>query len=345
MPTDLKTRFEIVLALAGVVVFVAVAVLGINYGIGTFDGSYRISATFDTPLSGVDETSDVKIRGVTIGKVLGVKLLPDGATKVSMKIFRGHEVPKSITASIEPLSVFGPSYLNLIPNNADHSQAMIPHGGHITHTEVSTSFAQLLGDAGLKLTQLDTDSLGIAVHTVAQGVAGLGPQFGDLLDNGAKVVDLFERHLPQALQFVNDLSQLSSTLVAHTPGIVSTIQNLNVLLPTINSRGPEFTQLLDGASQVSGQLAQYINDHSQSFGGFIDHAASVLHVAYLQANNFPVVVDFVNRFFGMLGDAIRLPTPKGYLAAALHGGAFSTICATLENTILPLQLPSGVCGK
>jgi virulence factor Mce-like protein len=337
MPVDLSLRFRVVLALVGAVLLLAVSVLLVNYGIGAFDGHYTLTATFGRTesVAGLDTNSDVKVRGVTIGRVGKIQLLPDGRTRLKLRIDSGAKVADTSEASVEPLSIFGSSYVNVTPGAHETSGPFLAHGVAIPNTHVSTSFSHLLASLGGKLVQLDTDSLRTVVHTVAQGMAGLGPQFAQILDNSSTIVDVAMRHLPQAQQFLTDVTGLSQTLVDHSGSIVSTVNNLNDVLPVITTRGDALGRLLDSASQLSGALSSYIGDHAAAFGRFVDAASHVLDVAYRQVPNFTELITVVGQFFKTLGDAMRLPAPDGFhLIGALHGGVLDTLCVNI-----PINLP------
>ena len=337
MPGELNLRFRVVLALVGVVLLVATSVLLVDYGLGSFDGHYTLTATFSRTdsLAGLDTNSDVKVRGVAIGRVGKIVLLDDGRTELKLRINPGARVPVTAQVSVEPLSIFGSSYVNITPGADDANGPYFVHGAAITNTHVSTSFSGLLNDVGGQLMKLDTDDLQTVVHTLAQGMAGLGPQFGQLLDNSSQLVNIGISHLPQAQEFITDVGSLSQTLVDHTGSLTTTLDSLQQALPPITSRGDALGSLLDSASHLSGSLATYITDHAVAFGRFVNAAADVLSVAYKQVPNFTTLITVVGQFFKTLGDAMRLPAPDGtHVIGALHGGLLDTLCVNI-----PVNLP------
>ena len=95
----------------------AVSVILVRYGQGYFEPTYDLTAVFPTSTQGLftDGGTDVKMRGVNVGSVSGVELLDDGRARISFAIDDGVEVPATVAARVEPLSVFGPKFVSLIP--------------------------------------------------------------------------------------------------------------------------------------------------------------------------------------------------------------------------------------
>jgi phospholipid/cholesterol/gamma-HCH transport system substrate-binding protein len=321
---------RVLMGLAGSVLIASTAVVAVNYGLGTFNGGYRLEAVFPQSAQGLDKSSDVKMRGVTVGTVRSISLQPDGRAKVALKMHAGARVPDTAAATIEPLSVFGPEYISLDPGGHELSGPFLGHGSRISRTSVSVAFTTVLSKANSVLNGVNISDLVTIFQTFADSVAGLGPQMGRVFDNSAVLVDIAARHLPQAQQFLTDLAQLSDSFVKQVPSVTSAVANLNQVLPVVASRPDQLGGLLDGATSIAAQLAGYIAGHRDSFGTFVNSAATVLRVAYLQVPHFPDVFNLLDQFFGRVGDAVRLPGPGGVLIGALHGSVLQNICGSVS---------------
>jgi phospholipid/cholesterol/gamma-HCH transport system substrate-binding protein len=335
MHTKPALHLRVVLGLAGALFLISSGVILVDYGLGRYDGGYQLVAVFSKSAQGLDSSSDVKMRGVTIGGVKGISLQRDGKAKVTLKMRHGAHVPDTVAATIEPLSVFGAQYVSLDPGDHELSGPYLSGGSRITRTSISVAFTSVLSKADSVLSAVNAQDLMTIFQTFADSVGGLGPQLGHIIDNSSTLVDIAARHIPQTEQFLNDLAKLSNSLVNQIPSISATVNNLNQLLPVVSSRTDQLGAVLDQASSIAGQLSGYINGHRDSFAAFVDSAAAVLRVAYLQVPHFPDVFNLLNQFFGRVGDAVRLPGPGGVLIGALHGGVLADICA---NILVP-----GVC--
>src|SRR3546814_14826875 len=74
-------------------------------------GGYELSGRFDAAGQGLLPGSDVKVRGVNIGEVDGIRLV-DGAAEVTLRIHDGEQVPVDATAIIRPKTLFGEKFID-----------------------------------------------------------------------------------------------------------------------------------------------------------------------------------------------------------------------------------------
>jgi ABC-type transporter Mla subunit MlaD len=112
MNTDIPRRTLALVGLVAAVLSAAVGVVLLAYGRGDFDDTYELRGVFPSSSQGMftDGGTEVKMRGVNIGTVRGIELLPDGQVEVRFSIREGVGVPRTARARIEPLSVFGPAW-------------------------------------------------------------------------------------------------------------------------------------------------------------------------------------------------------------------------------------------
>src|SRR3954464_15847608 len=90
-------RKNVISGLIALVLLTGAIVVGVSQAFGEFDGGDRLRASFDAAGQGLIKNSDVKIRGVNVGKVENVKLV-DGRALVTMTINDGQKVPTATTA-------------------------------------------------------------------------------------------------------------------------------------------------------------------------------------------------------------------------------------------------------
>ena len=330
MPDQLPLRIRLVVATAGAVLLIGLSFVFLQYGLGYFKGGFQLHARFTSSVQGLSTTSDVKIRGVTVGSVTGIHLGDGGVVDVIMKLHPGTKVAATTVASIEPLSVFGPGYVNLEPGADEVHGPFLRDGDRVPHTKTSAAFTALVSHAGTVLDEIDIDDLQTVIHTVAQGITGLGPTFGDLLDNTSKLTDIVSAHADQIPGFLADLNALTQTLEQHVGSLQTTTGALNSVLPALNARGDQLTSVLDQASSLSGQLATYLDQHRAGITQLFDDGSGVLKIAYDQSSKFPSILDVLNQFFDRVGSAARLPGPGGVLSGAVFGDFFTSVCANAK---------------
>ena len=322
-------------ALCGSLLISSFALMAVRYGTGAYDGGYHLVATFDRSSQGLDDQSNVKLRGVNVGTVSGIHLRGDGRADVTLHLDAGTRIAKTAVASIEPLSVFGPSFVDLRPGAEETTGPFLADRDRIAKTTPPIAFTDVLTKVDHVLQAVEPTDVATIIHTFADSVAGLGPQLGRTLDNTSKLVDLGARHLAGTQQFLSDLHLLSGTLVQHADSIASTVTNLDQVLPSVAERTDQLDRLLTGTSEIAGSLAGYINQHHQSVDTLLDSSARVLGVAAARVAQFPDLFRLIDEFFGRIGDALRLQGPGDVLIGALHGGLLQSLCANFTGVSLP----------
>src|SRR5271169_342763 len=73
-----------------------------------------IKAVFDT-VAGLDDKSAVRVAGVRVGKVAGIKLRPDGKAEVTLEIDKDVQLHSNANAKVANLGLLGEKYIELDP--------------------------------------------------------------------------------------------------------------------------------------------------------------------------------------------------------------------------------------
>jgi len=133
---EVLTGAAVLVVAAGFLVF-AVAHSGRTTATG-----YKLNAIFDH-IDGLNPGADVRIAGVKVGNVLGMRVDPKTfLAHVTLSLNDEIHLPKDTSAEIASESLLGGKFLNLTPGGDDKD--LVP-GGTITITQSSVSLEQLLG--------------------------------------------------------------------------------------------------------------------------------------------------------------------------------------------------------
>ena len=136
-----RSRLEIGVGLAVLAAIALVLVVALTKGTGPA-GGYELRASF-AHIDGLDIGSDVRIAGVTVGRV--TREAVDGKTFLATVAFRIRpdiRLTADSSAAILSEGLLGGKYLALTPGGGAQT---IPPGGLITATQGSISLETLLG--------------------------------------------------------------------------------------------------------------------------------------------------------------------------------------------------------
>lgn len=111
-----------------------------------------LTAGFDR-VDGLNSGADVKIAGVKVGSVTGLRIDPQTfQAQVTMRVQPGLRLPTDTSAEIQSEGLLGGKYVSLVPGGAER---ILAEGGRITETQGSVSLESLLGRFIFSVTQMN----------------------------------------------------------------------------------------------------------------------------------------------------------------------------------------------
>jgi phospholipid/cholesterol/gamma-HCH transport system substrate-binding protein len=159
---------------AGIVIVVALLVLaGLIIGVSGVS-LWEHHDTYTVRLrssGGLDQGGAVRLGGIRIGSVLDMRIAPDDAALVEIRlgVRPGTPIPQGTWATVATLGLLGDAFLQLTTDR--HSTDRIPPGGRIPSREVAT-VADLLQRLQAVATRADT-VLGEVGHVISQDLRAL----------------------------------------------------------------------------------------------------------------------------------------------------------------------------
>ena len=323
MRIELPRRLRVGLGMAFVVLALSTTVVILNYGQGYYDEGYDVTATFPASSQGIftDGGTAVKMRGINIGSVSDIEVLPDGQARLSLFIDEGIDIPTAAMVSIEPLSVFGPKFIRIDPGATELSGPFLADGGDIpiSQTVVASELTEILAEATELFEHIDTGELIEIFDAVSEGVDGLGPELGRTVDASAELLGVGADHAEQLRGFLDDVAALSAVTAARSGQIVTTIDSLRALVPLLVERADDIDQLLAATTSISTDFATLLADNRAAVDSFVIGTGRFVDGVYQHGEQLPQFIDLIATFFGRLSDIIRMPGPEGTQLAALRG--------------------------
>jgi phospholipid/cholesterol/gamma-HCH transport system substrate-binding protein len=318
--------------------------IAVQAAFGAFDGGYEIVGVFDRAGQGLDTDADVKLRGVTVGDVEAIELGDDGRAVVRLRIDDGVRVADTTTAAIAPISVFGPTYVQLDPGEHEGTGPYLADGDTLATTRAPIEFTEVLADAERLLSAVDPLELATVVSELADGLRGTGPALAGNIDDGAVLVDVAARHDADTQRFLRDLADLGATLGPRGDELVRTMGGLAEGLSPVAEHPDQLGALLDDARTVAVELADLLAQHAPAVGAGITAGALATDVILAHLGDLPGYLDSLATYFSVLGNSIRVPGPRGAILATQKFFLPEDLCAFIiglcpAGTSIPVPLP------
>jgi phospholipid/cholesterol/gamma-HCH transport system substrate-binding protein len=226
----------IILGIIGTAVF-----LGVKNSYGGFDKTYDL--TMNLPRAGqqLEVGSDVRLRGVVIGKVDAINL-QDRDVQLTLKILDQYKVPRDAQAYITLKTLLGAKFVDLRVPSGQFGAPYMANGATITNTHIGPELEDALADGVNVLDAIRPNDLATVIHELATGARGHGDDVRFSLNVNAQLSGLFQRTLAPQLQSLHDFRTIFGTL--RNSGV-----DLNNLADAINQGVPVYA-----STQASEQL-------------------------------------------------------------------------------------------
>ena len=316
------------LALRGLVVLAVLALLlGAVYlrGSGRWGGDPAVYADVTNAGGSLRDGSDVKLRGVIVGRVTGIHRAPDGSVRVAMRLPEDSlaRVPHDVVARILPATVFGTSFVDLVPQSTAGFGTSL-RAGAVVPADTSTETIELqqaLDDIDALVKALGPAELATTIGAAAVALHDRGDQLG----RTAEVLDAYLRKLNPAMPLVrDDLRKLADGLEVVrevAPDLLQATDDGLVTARTIVDQRRALHALLVGGTGFAHDSRAFIDANGDALARYIDNAYRLLDAVY------------DNREVGITGAILTNIQVAAIVASAVKDGALQT------DAILRLDAP------
>ncbi|MEA3528083.1 MCE family protein [Nocardia sp. CDC192] len=245
---------------------IAVGIAVVGLGVTMFNGGFAdtVPVTVLSPRAGLVmyPDADVKMRGVTVGKVASIEERADGLASIRLAIDAGqlHLIPADVRVDIASTTVFGAKFVQFLPPEHPAPQALRPGqvlgAEHVT-VEINTVFQQLTAVLG----RIEPDKLNETLGAIADATGGRGHELGVMLGDSEHFLAQLEPGLP-ALRA--DLAMAPAVLNDYadaTAPLLNTARNAAAISETIVAEQRDLDAMLIGLIGLSDTGTRVLADN------------------------------------------------------------------------------------
>ncbi len=305
--------FRVAGALAIVAVLVNMSWLGVNLGLGSFHPSYPVTATFAKAGQNIYPGSVVDYRGVQVGKVSSIDL-SNLQAKFVMKINKGFKIPTNAQATLTPESFFGNEVVELDFPSGTHPP-FVTSGGTIGPTSVNGQLADLINSTVPLLEQISPQDLNTLFVESNQAIQGEAPEIKSGIQEGLKLTGYLAQTMSAQNQLIDSSNRLAASFVPDTGPINRISANVNQALPVLNQAEASFQHLLDTATPLAGQLADFLSRYHPDFVTLINSGADISRLVVSQGPNVGELTAALDNFLRFITNGANNVTPSNVTPA------------------------------
>jgi len=344
-----------------VTIFVLMALLGVSYVSVHYVGLQRLwggnGYTVKLDLSdagGIFTNAEVTYRGVTVGRVGGMRLTASGI-QVDLNLTRKH-IPADLKAAVADRSAIGEQYVDLRPNST--TGPYLEDGSVIDQhdTTLPPPVDDLLYTADQFAKSVPIPALQTVVNELTTAFNGSGQKLQVLLDTSSDFFKAAQQNFPDASALIDNAKTVLTTQQNSSEDITKFSQNLAVIgaqlkasdgdIRRVISAAPgaaeQFTGLFEDVGSTLSVLLTNLLTTSQVFLGNVDglrelfvKLPEVVSVGTSVVTTKGLNVALVPTFFN------PLPCTAGYQGTTLRRGTAVTPSPPLNTSASCAQPPAG----
>lgn len=287
-------------------------------------GGTPYSAIF-SEASGLVPDDEVRIAGVKVGTVTGVKL--DGANgkdvKVSFRV-KNAFVGDQSQAIIKIKTLLGRKYLELDSSGTKRqkSGSTIPLNRTLTPYDVYPVFSDLTKTVGA----IDTKQLGQSLETIAQTFKDTPADVQSTLQGLSRLSNTISSRDEALRTLLARADEVSGVLAQQDDQITKLITDGNLLLDELNQRKEAIQTLFLNTSSLALQISGLVSDNQKTLQPALDQLHGVLDILEKNLDNInrglALLAPFYRVFANTLGNGRWFDT---YIQNLSAGGVLGTL--------------------
>jgi phospholipid/cholesterol/gamma-HCH transport system substrate-binding protein len=235
--------------------------------------------------------ADVKLRGVIVGEVLGMRTVGDGA-ELTLGLYpsRRGDVPADVSARILPKTLFGEKYVALEVGEQSAGRP-IAAGDVIEEAEVAIEVERVLNDMYPLLRAVEPVEVNHTLTAVATALEGRGDRIGE---NLVVLNDYLERTNPKIPALVEDLrllNEVSDVYRAAIPEVARILRNSVTTGNTFLEKEQKIQALFDDVASFSSTSKDFLEANGDNIIRLGELGATQLRLFEKYAPQYPCLLD------------------------------------------------------
>lgn len=249
---------------------------------GALSDDVKAVAVMSNAGGSIVKEADVKYGGVNVGKVKGLREGPGGAAKggvlLDMKLEKrfAEDIPKNVTARVLPASVFGTSFVDLVPPKSP-SGRITDDTRILQDTSVETLELQTILDSLDRVVDsLGPAELSSALGNLAAAVDGKGEQIGQTMTRLDEYLGKLNPSLPLVTENLDLLAGNLEAFEQYAPDLFEATDNALVAARTLIRNTENFTKLVSSGGKLMGETSALLSKNEKALVDTLMHTAIVV---------------------------------------------------------------------
>jgi phospholipid/cholesterol/gamma-HCH transport system substrate-binding protein len=296
-------------ALAGLVYLVVIAaliMLSVMVFNKDFSSSVNVSLHTDSIGSELQKGSDVKVRGVLVGRVSKLSTDGDGARiELAIDPSKAKLIPANSAARLLPKTLFGERYVSLIVPNTPSEKTL--HSGDVIDQDLSTQsveLEQVFQHLLPVLQAIQPDKLAELLGQLSLGLRDRGTQLGQTFASMADYLKKLDPKVPALTSDLDALASVANTYSDAAPSLLSALNDMTATTQTIYAERQQLTNLFGTVANAANDIDGFVGTNSANLIGLSQDSLPTLQVLSRYSAEFPCLTKALTNFIPIANKAL-----------------------------------------
>lgn len=300
---------------------------------GAIADRFSTTAVFKNAGGSLIKGADVKYGGVNVGKLYDLREGEGGAAIGGVELDMyiedqyGDDIPENVTARVMPASIFGTSFIDLVPPAT--REGRLNEGSKILQdTSRETLELQTILDGLDRVVKaLGPAELAAGIGSLASALDGKGGQLGQTITQLDAYLGKLNPKLPLLNENLDLLAGNLEAFQAAAPDLFAATENVLVTARTLSSNQESFSKLVSSGTTFMGQTNELLTANEKALVDTLTHTAIVVDALYDTRSSLVRGVLAIGTLTKNLGSVVKdnamarvdatviSPTPAGYSRA------------------------------
>ena len=249
-------------------VFLLVLALLVGLAIASFQKRFTpvVLVTLETDRLGsqLQESSDVKLRGLLVGEVRRIDATPTGARlELALQPDEVSRIPSNVSARLLPKTLFGERYVDLVtaatPARPIRAGDVIPQD----RSKVSIELETVLDNLYPLLRTVQPAKLATTLNALSTTLDGRGDQIGRNLVLVDRYLKALNPSMPTIQRDISLLADTADLYAGVAPDFFRLTESLRVTNKTIVEKDQQLAAFLVGTAGFANEAAGFLRDNEQ----------------------------------------------------------------------------------
>ncbi|MFD1148131.1 MCE family protein [Saccharothrix hoggarensis] len=277
------------------VAFLAVIALFLTLTVALYNDAFTqvVKVTLQTDRVGnqLQLASDVKVRGMIVGEVRGIRTSGDGAElELALDPEQVRHIPANVSARLLPKTLFGERYVNLVlPDDADEPLA----DGDVIAQDRSSSAIELervLDDLMPVLQAVQPEKLATTLTAMSQALENRGEPLGETLVQLDAYLGEFNPQLPALKDGISRLADVSNVYADAAPDLVQALSDATVTSRTMVEQRENLLAMYGTLTTTSLDLNNFLAVNRNNLIQLADVSRPTLELLAKYAPQYPCLL-------------------------------------------------------